>query len=214
MEVILIVLSYKLSYSRQQNYVLQPHTPQETRNSFSLLRLGQESSRLVPDTSSRQNVLFNWVSSNYSVTTQKFDTNTVNIKKQKLFIFPDTKIEQQWTVWYKWLKYQQHIMEGILRRAKYKYVRSRTNFFVCLRNHKFLGSFRSMNSLFFSAVIKVTAFTGSIPSGYGPLKTPGIAGSNCKTIFPSSVSNLGWTYQQEMYTVHHICQHSFKCKLT
>lgn len=33
-------------------------------------------------------------------------------------------------------------------------------------------------------------FTGSIPRGYGPLKTPGTAGSNWRTAFPSRVSNL------------------------
>lgn len=29
-----------------------------------------------------------------------------------------------------------------------------------------------------------------MPIGYGPLKTPSIVGSNCKTLLPSSVSNL------------------------
>lgn len=49
---------------------------------------------------------------------QKFNTDTVNIEKQHCCIA--TNIERQWTVFlssgFKLPKYQQHIMEGILRR--------------------------------------------------------------------------------------------------
>lgn len=39
---------------------------------------------------------------------------------------------------------------------------------------------------------KQPALTGSMPMGYGPLKTPWTAGSSCSTLLPSRVWNLQW----------------------